>query len=444
MTSIEEEKDTESIPLFNYLKQHIPIEDIRDYASPKRIVSIDAVKGFAIIFIMLAHTAGAWLDQDWIYIFGMIFAVLDILGPSLFIFLSALSVIFSIKRKQGILPDKVIRARIFSRGLMIMLLGVLYNVISLPNVPFPLNLWGWNILMFIGFSQICAFYALKLRQPERIFIGLVIIATAPSLREVLYLNKDSNIIVWIFHFIITSPAPHVTLVPWIGIIFISTIFGEWLYTAMEVGSKEEYVYLCRRFLFYGIFMVLLGIFIGSKLQTPETMPLEEYPHLYLYYIMNQQNYYKFAGMPEFLIRGTISNQFYNLGAALIIIAIFFHILDIKKKWNNFYSMLVYYGKVSLSLFLIHYIFLTLYVNQYNIVFFPFIEIAFLAFMGFFIYIWFEYFEGKGSPEYIMIQVGRIGQKTGEKVKEEIKKTEEIIKKELKKIKKKENNNKESN
>ncbi|MGQ4875888.1 MAG: heparan-alpha-glucosaminide N-acetyltransferase domain-containing protein [Promethearchaeia archaeon] len=444
MTSIEEEKDTESIPLFNYLRQHIPIEDIRDYASPKRIVSIDAVKGFAIIFIMLAHTAGVWLDQDWIYLFGMIFAVLDILGPSLFIFLSALSVIFSIKRKQGVLPDKVIRARIFSRGIMIMLLGVLYNVISLPNVPFPLNLWGWNILMFIGFSQICAFYALKIKQPERIFIGLIVIATAPTLREVLYLNKDSNIFAWIFHFIITSPAPHVTLVPWIGIIFISTIFGEWLYTAMEVGSKEEYIYLCRRFLFYGFFMVLIGIFLGCKLQTPETMPLEEYPHLYLYNIMNQQNYYKFAGMPEFLIRGTISNQFYNLGAALIIIAIFFHILDIKKKWNNFYSMLVYYGKVSLSLFLIHYIFLTLYVNQYNIVFFPFVEFAFLAFMGFFIYIWFEYFEGKGSPEYIMIQVGRIGQKTGEKVKEELKKTEKIIKKEFQKIKKKENNKKESN
>ncbi|MFX1260207.1 MAG: hypothetical protein ACFFAN_20340 [Promethearchaeota archaeon] len=43
----------ESPPLFNYLRQEIPLEDIRDYASPKCIKSIDFTKGFAIIFIIM-------------------------------------------------------------------------------------------------------------------------------------------------------------------------------------------------------------------------------------------------------------------------------------------------------------------------------------------------------------------------------------------------------
>jgi len=38
---------TESPPLFNYLKQEIPLEDLKDYASPRRIQSLDFVKGFA-------------------------------------------------------------------------------------------------------------------------------------------------------------------------------------------------------------------------------------------------------------------------------------------------------------------------------------------------------------------------------------------------------------
>ena len=88
MSSNKDSERTDSPPLFNYLREEIPLEDIRDYASPQRIVSIDAVKGFAIIFIILAHTSGAWLDKDWLYINGMVYAVLDILGPSLFIFLS--------------------------------------------------------------------------------------------------------------------------------------------------------------------------------------------------------------------------------------------------------------------------------------------------------------------------------------------------------------------
>ena len=42
------------------------------------------------------------------------------------------------------------------------------------------------------------------------------------------------------------------------------------------------------------------------------------------------------------------------------------------------------------------------------------------------YIWNEYANGVGSPEWIMIQISRIGQKTGETVLREIRKTEAMI------------------
>jgi len=245
-------KDTDSIPLRNYLREEIPIEDIRDYASPQRINSIDFVKGFAIIFIILAHSSGAWFDKDWVFIHGAVYAVLDILGPSLFIFLSALSVIFSIKRKQGKLPDNVIRNRIFSRGVTIMLIGLLYNVIAVEatveGYTFPATLWGWNILMFIGFSQIASFYALKMKKSTRFMIGFVIIFISEPLREFLYFQKENNVFIKILHYIITSPAPQVTFFPWVAIIFISTIFGEYLYEAMIKG-EESYEWLFRVFLF---------------------------------------------------------------------------------------------------------------------------------------------------------------------------------------------------
>ncbi|MFX1394699.1 MAG: heparan-alpha-glucosaminide N-acetyltransferase domain-containing protein [Promethearchaeota archaeon] len=439
MSSKEEKKiDSKTPDILSYLKEEIPIEDIRDYASPQRIRSIDFVKGFAIVFIMIAHTSAAWFDSDWIYLHGMVYAGLDILGPSLFIFLSALSVIFSIRRKKGRLPDKVIRNRIFSRGLTIIVMGMIFNLIGLsvvrPDIPFPLNLWGWNILMFIGFSQIFSYYAVKFKKWIRAIIGIVIILISPIFREFLYLEKDSNPLIWLLHFIVTSPTPEITLFPWLAVCFISSIFGEYLYDAMMLGTQEAYFRLFRLFLIYGLIFVVLGVILGLQLQTPETMVESEYPHLRLYTIMNQQNYYHFQGMPEFLIRGTIGNMFYNLGAALLIIAICFYLIDIKNHDNKFTSMIEYYGKISLSLFLVEYVFLPLFIGQFSIVLFPFVCLAYIGFLGFLMYIWNEYGNGVGSPEWIMIQISRIGQKTGETVKKEAKKIEGFVVKETERIK----------
>ena len=118
---------------------------------PRRLASIDFVKGLAIVFIILAHTSGGWFTKDWLFIHGIVYMFLDILGPSLFIFLSALSVVFSLKRKKGRLPDKVIRNNIFARGSMLILIGVVINAFLISKYTyFPLTLWGWNIIFFGG------------------------------------------------------------------------------------------------------------------------------------------------------------------------------------------------------------------------------------------------------------------------------------------------------
>ena len=133
-------------------------------------------------------------------------------------------------------------------------------------------------------------------------------------------------------------------------------------------------------------------------------------------------------------------MFYNQGCALIIIAVFFYFIDIKNKSNSFINMLIYYGKVSLSLFLLHFLFIPIFFSQFNITFFLIVGIAYLGFMGIFMYIWNEFGRGVGSPEWLMVQMGRIGQKSGEAVvkttkivynkikKERVKKMENFMKK----------------
>lgn len=449
MTSqIESEIETESPPLFNYLQQEIPLEDIRDYASPRRISSIDFLKGFAIIFVILAHTAQAWLDIESLYLYGLLFALLDILGPSLFVFLSALSVIFSIKRKEGILRQKIIRNRIFTRGIVMIILGILTNLVGVDPTSGEVIvvIFGWNIITFIGFSQIFSYYILKLKKSWRIIIAVLIIIISPVIRELLYEGKEAgNLVISFFHYIITSPTPHLTLLPWVSICFISTIFGEYIFEAMNKGTMDAYIGLFRIFFVWGIVFILVGILVpipnglnladwqpGWALQTPTitggTMELSEYPHLGLLEIANNQNYFYLPGMPNFLIRGTSANMFYNQGAALLIISIFFYFIDIKKTTNNITNMMIYYGKVSLSLFLIHFIFLPLFFSQYGISLFLIIVLSYVGFLGVLMYVWMEYAKGVGSPEWLMVMLGRIGEKSGQAVKKTTKKMYDRIKK----------------
>ncbi|KKN73040.1 hypothetical protein LCGC14_0404750 [marine sediment metagenome] len=397
-------------------------EDLMDLNSPKRIASIDFVKGLAMVFIILAHGALAWLDNDWRYIYGLTFAFLDFLGPSLFVFLSALSVVFSIRRKKKAKSTKAIRNGILTRGIVIIIIGIMFNPMSLRTsgqaVAFPLNLWGWNILMFIGFSQILSYYSLKLSKRARAVVGVVIIFISPFIRDLIFTYKNVNVVVWVLDLVITSPLPQVPLLPYLSICFLSTIFGELLFEAMVAGTDKAYKNLYKTFKRWGVFLIALGliwwIFEGFVtrvwLQTESTMLKSEYLHLDLLRIANMQDYYKFPGMPTFMIRATISNMFYSLGAGLLIIAICFNNFDIKKKNNDVIKMVNFYGKTSLSLFLIQYMFLPLYIGQFSIIFYPFIFAGYCAFLGLMMYIWLKYFNGVGSPEWIMAQIGKTGQK----------------------------------
>jgi len=436
MSVQEEQVDMDSVALFDYLKQEIPVDDLKNYASPRRIRSIDFVKGLAIVMILMAHTSSAWLDSQWIYLYGLMYALLDFLGPSLFVFLSALSVIFSVKRKQGVVPDKVIRNGIITRGIVIMVIGILFNIPTVILFNKPDWIWNWNILVFIGFSQIISLYALKLGKATRGIIGTFIIFTSDTIRQYLYNGKEAgNIFLSIVHYFVVSPAPMTPLIPFLSICFISTIFGEYLYAAMIDGTKQAYTVLFRIFLFWGICLIGLGMIypfiLGTPLQTTTTLSAVDYPFLDLLRIANSQTFtsFQFPGMPDFLIRGRSSNMCYNLGWALLIIAIFFYYIDIKEKDNNFIRMLVYYGKVSLSLFLVHWAFITLFVKFLNIVFFVFVWLGFTGLMGFLMYVWIEFANGVGSPEWIMVQIGRIGQKTTHVVKKETHLIIEKIKKE---------------
>ena len=154
--------------------------------------------------------------------------------------------------------------------------------------------------------------------------------------------------------------------------------------------------------------------------TEDTARLE-YLDVGLYTIANWQPIIHYPGMFRFLIHGEPSNMIYLMGMALLILSFFFYIVDLKNWTNKLTDVIMYYGKVSLSLFLIHYMLYFFFPNSLDLIFFIFAIFGYWAFLGFLMYIWIEFGDGKGSPEWIIIQMGRTTDKVEDKAKKVIEK-----------------------
>ena len=351
-----------------------------------RIQSIDFVKGVAICLIILAHSAGAWKAPEWNGLYSIIFHYLDVFGPPLFIFLSALSVVFSIKRKEDKMPANVIRKVVFIRGFSIIGIGLLYNLFAVvllgnaTNLPFPLSLWSWTILIFIGFAQIVTYYVLKLPRGTRVVIGLVLIFITYPLYPFLESNL-SNPVVSIIHYIVISPLPHNPLIPYVSICFFASIFGEIFVETMKLESKEAKLDIYRTFVKYGLLLVIIGIFL--TIVDPEPLKFD------------------FFHFPLFVWRSTPSNMFYSTGMSLLLLGLSYYYIDILQNDNLFIDMMIFYGQVSLTLFFLGYIGLTLYFQFLHIFNIWFFWIGYTGLLGFVMYLWNKYYEGKYSLEWIM-------------------------------------------
>jgi len=387
--------------------EEILIENKIPQVQTRRIDSLDVTRGVAMMFIILLHFCLAWLDQNVVFIAaaGQIF--LEFLGPAMFIVLSTISVVFTVKKKEGKIPKKIIRNGMFMRGFFIIIFGFIYNL-------FSLNIWGWNILMFIGFGQIFTYYALKFEKIPRMIIGLIILFSSELIRDFFWIAQNDNFFYWIINFIISSPQPEVTLLPWLSVCFIAPVFGEYMYDIMMKGTEEAYKKLVKVFLITGCIIAILGILFGleQKYFTDNLYRFgSSYPYMHLLEMWNQQPIAPVTGLVKFLITGTYSNVLYTLGLDLITIGIIFYVIDIKKNDNVFIRMLIFYGKASLTLFLIEYLFFPLFIRKFSLIEFLITVFPFIGFLGILTFLWYRHGKGGvGSPEWLA------GQALGKKKK----------------------------
>jgi len=373
-----------------------------------RIRSIDFLKGVSICIIILINTAEIWLDSESRYLYALIYVYLDVIGTSLFIFLFSISVVFLWKKRMGITPSKAIRNDILMRGIILIALGIIYNIIStsiFQNKTFPYNVWGWNILTFIGFAQIISYYALKLSRGSRWILGFLIFFASTPLRDLLIIFKYSYPVGTILHFIIISPNPQVTILPYLGLCFFSTIFGERILECLQLEANECNLEAFRSFILFGAIFLAIGIYYGFGPVTSEILDPEDFPMVNLFPLLKGSPYFPFSGIPGIFVRGTAPNLLYGLGVSLIILGITFYFLDTRHIHTSMDRMFNVYGRSALNLVFIHLIGLLIFYHQLNFFLFFIMFFIFIGLLGVLMHLWYKFAKDIGTLKWFISKVG---------------------------------------
>ncbi|MHA1476812.1 MAG: hypothetical protein ACTSPU_01320 [Promethearchaeota archaeon] len=379
-----------------------------------KLKSIEIVKGFSILIILFSNSINYWLvfGDELKEIYGFIITILEVIGPLLYIFVGSFSISFTLNKKMGTYHEKKNRNKILKQALFLILLGSLYNIILNPNSEFPINLWGWNILVFLGFSQIICYLAYKLVRWARLVIGLSVILLTPGIRELLFIGKDTNLFIEVIHFMVVSPFPNYSLLPFASISLFSTVFGELIFESIALNSNKANLHSTQSIIKYGLVLLICGLLLPfmdiGLVVTADNFNPSMYPFLETVPILTAHNVLYIPGLPLFLLKGTPSNLFLSMGLALLIIAIFFYYSDILHKNGKICRILNIYGSHSITIFFVQFLFLLiLYQKIILLLFFPFI-IIYIAILGMLFFLWQKNGKSILSLDWMM---GKIGGKT---------------------------------
>jgi uncharacterized membrane protein len=205
----------------------------------RRIPFVDALRGFALLLMVLNHTAVHLLDQSLDPVRHYLVYLTVSLSAPLFLFLVGFSSSLHFYRGQTAQPDKRSQQywRYLRRGFGLILSGYALNYLVAPQAP-P---YSGGILQTIGMGTILAASIMRWLDQRKFRIVLVFIAFMSYL---LFVFAHPGLASWLVRHPVMS---HLFFAgfppwPWISMMLIGLIFG---YRWVEVEGQVEGV---RRYL----------------------------------------------------------------------------------------------------------------------------------------------------------------------------------------------------
>jgi uncharacterized membrane protein len=220
------------------LAETVPVQTPTRRPATDRLVFLDALRGFALIFMVLNHTGRWWQDRSmgwpWYY---SIYVTMAVAAPT-FLFLVGFCLPLSLTKTRGATAGQLLPTlwKYVKRGGRVILAGFLLNVLVFPEDPF----WTNGVLQTIGLGIIVA-AAVGLF--VRSVTGRYLVVAVALL---LYLSFG-----WAFDFltgwVTAHPAAARVLFyefppwPWVGLVLFGLVPGEIFVEQPDRPSRSRYM-----------------------------------------------------------------------------------------------------------------------------------------------------------------------------------------------------------
>ncbi|NOZ71974.1 MAG: DUF1624 domain-containing protein [Chloroflexi bacterium] len=245
------------------------------HVSHQRFWEIDALRGIAIIMVVIYHIAWdlrAFVGWD-INLYDGFWHYFQRVTASTFILLVGLSLTLSYRRVSRFQAEhRALFPQYLRRGLKIMAWGLLISGVTWLVV--RENYVQFGILHFIGLSILLAYPLLPYRTLNLV-LGVLFLMLGPVVASV---QINSEALVWLG---LQPPGyaavDYFPLVPWFGVVLIGIFLGNWLYTDQgrrfplidcsrtpgvnllgRLGQKTLFIYLVHQPILIS-FLVLVGL-----------------------------------------------------------------------------------------------------------------------------------------------------------------------------------------
>lgn len=349
----------------------------------KRLNSIDIFRGLSILWMFLGHLLHWWLIEQEVWLYDIVFMILDPIGSSAFIFIAGLSTAISLRsrylkaEKSENYNEYIIKREYLFRALLIFIVALIYNASIALSLLNPWYIWTWFVLLTISISQFIAWPLFKLKMLYRIIIGIAIwILNQFLLVSLLPYQGKANIFGFLFHIFYHSLDLDVIL-SFFPFFLFGGVLGELIFKIYQKKDTDLIKKSLKKKLIYpglivGIVLIILGILIR---------------------------------FPQFLVNRSFSWMIYTLGidiCLLIIFLIFEEYIYFKKRTKN--GFLFYFSYYSLTVYLAHNILYFLFYQQLTIATIWFFIIGLYIGVGYLLKVLYNKFGSKISLKY---QLGRM-------------------------------------
>ena len=312
-----------------------------------RLKSIDTFRGIAVIAMIWLHLSEWWLsgDANWflqvplaVTQYGFLVSYQFISGVSRYLFYKTGG---TRSMSSETINSKKIRRDFFLRGLILLVVALIYNSVVAIKTARPSEIWSWYILLAISISLILITPLLNTSKKTRGFLGIAFLVLNYVLLSFLQNFRDQTNLFGILWHILFYPTGLHPILSSFAVFLIGTVVGDILYDVYYKEDKNNRnAHLKKR-------LILPAILIGGLLV------------VFIFF----SKWLNFINLPSFY--GVVS----SLGMSLILFSLYIIFEENKKiKTKNSHKFLFYFSYYSLTIYLAHNVLYFLFFERLDIFF----------------------------------------------------------------------------